>query len=72
MKSVVKNSMVEKLKKMLKDKDYYYGWQSNIAMAFYDAYYNYKKKHKKKTLNDKDIITIANEGAKNFLDLLIK
>lgn len=54
------------------DKDFYYGWQANIAMAFKDKYYNYKKKKNKRWLNQKDIHEIANESAKEFLNLLIR
>lgn len=50
--------------------DLYYAWQANIAMAFKDEYnrqinYNYMP-------NKEDIHEIANQAAKNFLDLLIK
>jgi len=56
---------VKKLRKELKnDKEYYYAWQANIAMAFVDAldsgYSSREKIHKK-----------ANQAAKYFLDLLI-
>ena len=61
--------MIEKLKKALKeDKELYYAYQSNIAMAFYDEYRRCEKKYK----NIEDIHRIANNAAKNFLDLLIK
>ena len=62
---------MKKLTKALKeDRDYYYGWQSNIAMAISDEYYRMKKE--KKYLNYNDYHDIFNQGAKNFLDLLIK
>lgn len=53
---------------------YYYAWQANIAMAFKDEYdqsanldelYPHQKSH----IN---IHEIANNAAKNFLDMLIK
>ena len=44
------------------DKDFYYGWQSNIAMAFFDA----NSQSKAKT----SIHEIANTAAKNFLNNL--
>jgi len=50
-----------------KDEDYYYSWQSNIAMAFQDEYNRNSKKYK----NSVDIHTISNNAAKYFLDLLI-
>jgi len=53
-----------------KDKDYYYSWQANIAMAFKDEHY--RQKSKKSYMNQEDIHNVANEAAKNFLNLLIK
>jgi len=62
-------AMINKLiKKLKEDKDYYYGWQSNIAMAFKDEYDRDKKKYK----NREDIIRISNQAAQNFLNMLIK
>ena len=56
--------MLEKLIEKLKsDKDFYYSWQSNIAMAFYSEYDKDPFEHMHK---------IANQAAKNFLNLLIK
>jgi len=57
------------IKHLKKNKDYYYSWQANIAMAFRDEYD--KQKRIKKNLNSSDIHEIANNGAKNFLNLLI-
>lgn len=60
------------LKKVLKDikndKDLYFGYQSNIAMAFFDNYYRNKKKSKSRA----DILQIANDAAKEFLDRWLK
>lgn len=58
----------ELIKNLRDDPDLYYVYQANIAMAFQDEYYRYKKKYK----NRGDIHQISNQGAKNFLDLLIK
>lgn len=64
---------IKKLQKALKnDKELYYAWQANIAMAFYDNFYQYKRGRKKKTLNETDIHTISNNAATYFLDLFIK
>lgn len=53
------------LRKELKaDPDYYYTWQANIAMAFFDEW----REDTEKT----DIHTLANKGAKRFLDLLCR
>lgn len=61
--------MIKKLiKNLKKDKQYYYSWQANIAMAFKDEYDRCSKKYK----NRKDIHNIANKAAINFLNLLIK
>lgn len=58
--------MIEELTRALKsDPDYYYGWQSNIAMAFYDEY---RKARKEKRYNMHEI---ANKSAQNFLNKLI-
>ena len=50
-----------------KDKQYYYVWQSNIAMAFYDEAL---RQHSRDSHHR--IHTIANQAARNFLDLLKK
>jgi len=61
--------MIEKLQEALRnDEELYYSYQSNIAIAFYDEY----KKNKKDRKELQDIALIANNAAKNFLDLLIK
>jgi len=56
---------IDKLRTELsKDDSYYYSWQSNIAMAFLDELvkwgYRLPDQHE-----------IANQAAKNFLDMLI-
>lgn len=57
--------MIEEIIKQLKiDKDLYYAWQANIAVAMQDEYSMAKDKN--------DIHKISNEGAKRFLDLLIR
>ena len=60
--------MIDELIKNLKeDEDLYYAYQSNIAMAFKDEYDRNDKKYKNRT----DVHEIANNAAKNFLNLLI-
>jgi len=56
------------------DRELFYGYQSNIAMAFYDAAIKYRKNRHlgNKYLTNVDIHAIANEGAINFLNLWIK
>lgn len=60
------------IKELRKDEELYYGYQSNIAMAFVDAYHYYKEKNNKKYINRNDLHMIANNAASNFLNLLIK
>ncbi|RLD64462.1 MAG: hypothetical protein DRJ01_00550 [Bacteroidetes bacterium] len=65
--------MIKKLVEGLKeDPELRYGWKSNIAMAFYDEYLNYKKYMDKKYINKRDLHLIANDAADNFINLLIK
>ncbi len=54
------------------DRELFYSYQSNIAMAFVDSCANLKKKSNKKYLNSQDIHKAANEAAINFLNLWIK
>ena len=61
------NKLTEEMKK---DPSYRIGWQANIAMAFYDRAYQYKKENNKKVLSQNDIHIVANEAADNFLNLL--
>lgn len=51
------------------DKELWYSYQANIAISFSDELYNYKKKHKKQYLNQKDIHEISNNAANYFLGL---
>jgi len=63
--------MIKELQNALNtDPELYYAYQANIAMAIKDEAYRAKKK--KKYISAKDMHEIANQGAKNFLDLLIK
>lgn len=57
-------------KELRKDKELYYAWQSNIAMAFKDKYFTERKN--KRYLNNEDIHNLANDAARNFLNLLIR
>ena len=56
--------LVEELRKDKSGSSYYYSWQANIAVAMQDAYADAKDKT--------DIHAISNDGAKRFLDLLIR
>ena len=56
--------LIEELKKDKSNCSYYYSWQANIAVAMQDAYSDAEDKT--------DIHAISNEGAKRFLDLLIR
>ena len=65
---MAKSIITALVKELKKDEGYYISWKANIAMAIYDTYYKNKKKYK----NRADIHGICNEGADNFLQLLIK
>lgn len=49
---------------------YYYSWQSNIAMAFIDECNNWRERTGRETIPASAFHEIANNAAKNFLDLL--
>lgn len=57
----------ELIQALKKDKDYYYGWQADIAMAFFDEM-NRSAKRKPSCV---DLLKISNQAAENFLNLLI-
>ena len=61
--------LTEELAKDKSEGSYYYSWQSNIAMAFYDEM---KKREREDDTTYEFILNVANQAAKNFLDLLIK
>lgn len=74
---------IEQLTKALRgDQEYYSSWQANIAMQFKDEFDNcpigkYLNESqpdwiKELNLNTSLVHTIANNAAKNFLNLLIK
>jgi len=67
MKSPIKD-LINALKK---DKGYRIAWVANIAMAYKDNEYWYRKKTGKKYLNRNDKHIIANKSAEYFLNLLI-
>jgi hypothetical protein len=54
-------------KSLREDKEFYYGYQSNIAMCFVDEAKKQRTRDSYKKLHN-----VANEAAKNFLNLLIK
>ena len=56
--------LVEELRKDKSNGSYYYSWQANIAVAMQDAYGDAEDKT--------DIHKISNDGAKRFLELLIR
>lgn len=55
------------------DDGYFYSWQANMAMAFYDEYHNVERLNSgpKGALAHPNIHAISNQAAKNFLNLLI-
>jgi len=63
------STAVSKLNEVLRtDREYYNAWQANIAIQFIDAY----REEMCVTLSYDVLHKIANDAAKNFLDLLIK
>ena len=55
-----------------RDPDLYYSYQANIAMAFKDEFHRQAgQPGEVKHVNSDDIHEIANQAAKNFLNLLI-
>lgn len=46
---------------------YYYSWQANIAMSFFDQFLN----DHEGVLTQRQVSEVANKAAKRFLDLLI-
>ena len=57
--------IVTELKGDKSEGSYYYSWQANIAMAFMDEWNRWEKP-------ECYVHEVANNAAKNFLDLLIK
>ncbi len=70
--------LVNELKKDKSEGSYYYTWQANIAMVFKDEVCRIMKERLVGTMSQTIILSreafhnIANNAAKNFLDLLIK
>ena len=56
---------IDKLRESLKDENYYKAWQANIAMAVYDELIKIDG-YKNEKIHD-----ACNEGAKNFINLLM-
>lgn len=68
MNDISTKQAVDRLCKALKeDPGYYYSWQANIAMAFYDEHFFQKGKTSQKKIHE-----IANSAAKCFLNNLIR
>lgn len=63
----MKNNFKNFFTALKKDKDLFYSYQSNIAMAFYDEY-----RRVGNNLSHKKVHEVANQAAINFLNLLIK
>ena len=68
--SDVPNAIKAITKALEEDEAYHTGWQSNIAMAFYDECIRFCKANKKKAINEGAFAEVANNAAKNFLTLL--
>ena len=68
MENSVKDAVKTLTKALKKDESFYYAYQANIAMAFKDEY----ARNRKKYMNKVDIHKVANQAARNFLNLWIK
>ncbi len=69
------DELIKELRKDKSEGSLYYVYQSNIAMAFKDEFSRANKDEYEKSYSDIhkiDIHEIANQAAKNFLDLLIR
>jgi len=67
MKKISFKKAVERFCEELRsDSGLYYAYQANIAMAFYDEY-----RRNGNNLPHREVIKVANQAAKNFLNLLI-
>ena len=51
------------------DEDLKMGYQANLAMAFKDATHNFRRATEKPYLNNRDIHTIANDAADQFINI---
>ena len=61
----IANEVTKVTEEIINDSELYFAYQSNIAMQFVDEFSRCNKKYK----NKKDIHKIANQAAKNFLNL---
>jgi hypothetical protein len=67
-------TLCEELAKDKSEGSYYYSWQANIAMSFQDEFWRTVEKEDKNIYGNIEVPLvqkIANEAAKNFLNLLI-
>jgi hypothetical protein len=65
-KPTTKEAIETLCNELREDEDYYYSWQANIAMAFKD------EMERGGYEVDEQVHEIANDAAKNFLNLLIR
>jgi len=72
MESKVKKAIDTLCKALKNDDGLYEAYKANIAMAIYDDVRRWKDQHKKKSIPLYAIHECANQGACNFLNLLIK
>lgn len=67
------NTFISALKGDASVGSYYYGWQSNLAMAFYDTFRDVANQYDGEyTLPIDDLHMVCNDAAKAFLNQLIK
>ena len=67
----IKEAVDTFVKALKEDEQYYYSWQSNIAMSFVDEFNRKQPDGFFLSLISLDIHEVANKAAKNFLNMLI-
>lgn len=62
--------LVEELNKDKSEGSYYYSWQANIAMAFYDIYNFEERRYNSVCHTSDELHKLSNKAAKRFLEQL--
>jgi Tfp pilus assembly protein PilF len=70
MKTKVEEALEVVTKALKKDKKYRESWRASIAMAYYDAENDFKRKNGKRILSNQDKHVVSNNAAELFLSWL--
>jgi Tfp pilus assembly protein PilF len=65
--TILERAVKDLSKALREDPEYFYSWQSNIAMAYMDEF----NKKPQKYFKQEELHEIANTAAKTFLNILI-